>query len=125
MRKNLKGFYYLFFVMILNLLLASCTMAPVKGSVIEHERLVDGVYEGRYRHGLNSAVVKVTVAQGQIVDIEVVKHFASWKGDKATEVIPQRIISEQSTEVDAVSGATNSSRVIMNAVQNAVEKGFE
>ena len=125
MRKNLKGFYHLLFLMILNLLLASCTMAPIKGSVIEHEKLVDGVYEGRYRHGPNSAVVKVTISEGQIVDIEVVKHFASWKGDKATEVIPQRIISEQSTEVDAVSGATNSSRVIMNAVQNAVEKGYE
>jgi uncharacterized protein with FMN-binding domain len=29
----------------------------------------------------------------------------------------------QSTKVDAVSGATNSSRVIMNAVQAALEKG--
>ncbi|MBE9570731.1 MAG: FMN-binding protein, partial [Proteobacteria bacterium] len=44
---------------------------------------------------------------------------------KVTEVIPGRIVSEQSTVVDAVTGATNSSRVIMNAVQRAVEKAYK
>jgi uncharacterized protein with FMN-binding domain len=52
------------------------------------------------------------------------KHFASWKGDKANDIIPQRIIAEQSTAVDAVSGATNSSRVIINGVQKALEKAY-
>lgn len=99
-------------------------MAPLRGGVIKGERLTDGVYEGSYRHGPNSAKVRVIISQGKIVDIELIKHFASWKGDKANEIIPQRIVAEQSTAVDAVSGATNSSRVIMNAVQKALEKAY-
>ena len=99
-----------------------CTMAPIRGGEIEGKRLVDGVYDGSYGHGLNSATVRVTILQGKIADIALIKHFASWKGDKANEVIPQRIVAQQSTDVDAVSGATNSSRVIMNAVQEALGK---
>ncbi len=48
----------------------------------------------------------------------------TWKGGIAEETIIARIISSQSTRVDAVSGATNSSRVIMNAVQTAIEKAY-
>jgi len=101
-----------------------CTMAPIKGAEVVEERLVDGVYYGSYRHGLNSATVRVTISDGKVVDIELIKHTASWKGDRANEIIPQRIVALQSTDVDAVSGATNSSRVIMNAVQEALEKAY-
>ena len=121
---NWKVVWPLILIGILSFIFHGCTMAPIKGAEIEPERLVDGVYEGSYRHGPNSVVVEVTVSQGRIVDIELVKHFASWKGDKANDLIPQRIIAEQSTDVDSVSGATNSSRVIMNAVQNALEKAY-
>jgi uncharacterized protein with FMN-binding domain len=117
----------IFFLSILAVLLyfvLGCTMAPIRGAKIEEGKLADGIYEGSYRHGPNSAKVRVIISQGKIVDIELIKHFASWKGDKANEIIPQRIIAEQSTAVDAVSGATNSSRVIMNAVQEALERAY-
>ena len=55
--------------------------------------------------------------------LKVVEHTAR-KGIKAEPIIPERIIENQSTNVDAVSGATNSSYVIMNAVQKAVEKAY-
>ena len=121
---NWKVVWSLILIGILPFIFHGCTMAPIRGAEIEQGRLIDGVYEGSYRHGPNSAVVEVTVSQGKIVDIELVKHFASWKGDKVNDLIPQRIIAEQSTDVDSVSGATNSSRVIMNAVQNALEKAY-
>lgn len=44
------------------------------------------------------------------------------RGDKANEVIPQRIVNEHSTDVDEASGATNSCRVLMNSVQEALDK---
>ncbi|GAK56987.1 hypothetical protein U27_03951 [Candidatus Vecturithrix granuli] len=44
--------------------------------------------------------------------------------EKTEPIIPQRIIENQSTAVDSVTGATNSSTVIMNAVQNALEKAY-
>ena len=42
-------------------------------------------------------------------------------GGHAEEVIPAKIIEKQSTNVDAVSGATMSSDAIMNAVESAIE----
>jgi uncharacterized protein with FMN-binding domain len=125
MREKSKVLYHLLLVASLILVLTGCAIAPVIGSRIQHERLMDGVYEGSYRSLPNSAVVKVTITEGRIVNVELVKHFASWKGKKVTEVIPRRIVLEQSTVVDAVTGATNSSRVIMNAVQRAVEKAYK
>ena len=122
-----RSYSQIFFLLILTLLVhffLGCAMAPIRGAEIEEGKLADGVYEGSYRHGPNSAKVRVTVSQGKIRDVELIKHFASWKGDKANEIIPQRIVDEQSTAVDAVSGATNSSRVIMNAVQKALEKSY-
>jgi len=105
------------------LLFLSCAMTPPPGSSIDPALLRDGIYEGSYRGGPNKAVVRVSIAAGKISSIKVVKHQA-WRGRKAEQPIVERIIATQSTTVDAVSGATNSSRVIMNAVQNAVEKAY-
>ncbi|NVM26832.1 MAG: FMN-binding protein [Desulfobacterales bacterium] len=91
---------------------------------MNQEKLVDGSYEGSYEAGPNKAVVKVAIKNNEIVSIQILKHRA-WKGKKAESVIPGIIIEKQSTEVDAVSGATNSSRVIMNAVQRAIEKAYQ
>jgi uncharacterized protein with FMN-binding domain len=99
----------------------SCSMAPMLGKKVSND-LADGVYEGRYSNSFNSAVVRVAVADNRIEKVELVKHRASSRGRTANDVIPQRIVEEQSTKVDAVSGATNSSRVIMNAVEDALKK---
>jgi len=96
---------------------------PLTGSV-HNEKLTDGVYEGRYKAGPNKALVRATIRDREIVEIEIVKQRA-WKGKKAESIIPRRIIENQSTKVDAVTGATNSSRVIMNAVQKAIEKACQ
>ena len=104
-------------------LLVGCSQAPVIGAPVDHTRLVDGIYEGNYRDGPNKALVRVTIKNNKIVNIEIVEHWA-WKGKKAELIIVERVIANQSTRVDAVSGATNSSRVIMNAVQNAIEKAY-
>lgn len=101
-----------------------CGSAPIPRGPVAQGKLMDGVYEGTCKAGPNKADVRVTIKDNRIVDIEIVKHRA-WKGKKAEPVIPGRIVEEQSTEVDAVSGATNSSRVIMNAVQRAIEKAYE
>ncbi len=94
------------------------------GGPVKEGKLADGVFEGSYSKWPNSAAVSVTVKDGRIADIRILKHWSSWIGRKAEPVIPLRIIEQQSTNIDAVTGATNSSRVIMNAVQNAVEKAY-
>ena len=125
MQKHLKAFYLIIFTACLILSSAGCQIAPLMGTPVVSKGLKDGIYEGEYRKGINNAVVKVTVDEGRITEIELVKHFSSWIGKKADEIIPPRIVEQQSTRVDAVSGATNSSRVIMNAVQKAVEKAYK
>jgi uncharacterized protein with FMN-binding domain len=47
-------------------------MAPIRGAEIEKEKLADGVYKGSYRHGPNSAKVRVIISQGKIVDLSLI-----------------------------------------------------
>lgn len=118
--KQLCGIFWL-----LLLLTTGCQIAHPMGGEIDLNRLKDGVYEGRYYQTPNNVVVRVTIRGGRMTEIKLVKHFSSWIGSRVNEIIPRRIIEKQSTRVDAVSGATNSSVVIMNAVQDAVQKAYE
>jgi uncharacterized protein with FMN-binding domain len=101
----------------------SCAPTAVIGGPVDPAKLVDGTYVGSDRGGPNKAVVEVTIKDNSIVHIKIIQHQA-WRGVKAEEPIVKRIIAQQSTRVDAVSGATNSSHVIMNAVQRAIEKAY-
>lgn len=111
----------LFRIAVLCMLASGCGMAIVTGGPLP-ERLRDGTYEGSAHSWPNSAKVRVAVSNGKIVRIELLSHYSSWIGNRAETTVPARIIERQSTDVDAVTGATNSSRVIMNAVQDAVEQ---
>ncbi len=85
----------------------------------------DGTYEGSATGYSGQMIVSVTVSGGKITEINIVD-----TGDDeeylidAKDVIPQ-IIEKQSTEVDAVSGATHSSKGIINAVAKALESAKE
>ena len=78
----------------------------------------DGTYEGRCETLLVSADVRVTVKDHQIKEVELVRHD-NGKG-AAAEVITDRIVEAQSLEVDIVSGATSSSKVILKAIEDAL-----
>ena len=109
--------------LLIGAMLLGCAETPVTGAPVDHARLKDGTYEGSYRGGPNKASVQVTIKDSNIVNIEILQHQA-WRGGIAEATIIERVIASQSTKVDAVSGATNSSRVIMNAIQNAIEKAY-
>ena len=64
------------------------------------------------------AKVEVTVQNDVITNIDILEH-KNGRGSRA-EVVVDRIVEEQKIEVDAVSGATNSSTVIKKAVENAL-----
>lgn len=99
-------------------------MAPIQGGNVNHDQLTDGTFEGHSKHGPNEAKIRLTITDRQITNVEILKHDA-FLGKKAEPVIPNRIVENQSTQVDAVSGATNSSNVIMNAVENAIQKSYQ
>jgi uncharacterized protein with FMN-binding domain len=102
-------------------ILAGCRSAAVVGGPVDGSGLSDGVFRGECKAGPNKAVVDVTVRDQKIIQVVLVQSDA-WKGHKADAVIPGRIVEKQSTRVDAVSGATNTSNVIMNAVEAALVK---
>ena len=67
--------------------------------------------------------VKVTVESGRIAAIEVLENGTENEyAEKGLGVIP-RILREQSPEVDAVSGATVTSKALMKCVEKALKKG--
>ena len=108
----------------MSILLSACGAALIVKDPAPGQTLSDGVYEGKYSSWPNKATVSVSIKDGRIADVKILSHWASWIGKKAEPVIPPRIIEKQSANVDAVTGATNSSRVIMNAVQDALEKSY-
>lgn len=85
---------------------------------IEFERITDGVYTGKCDVGFIYAKIAVAINDGQIQSIDLLEH----KNDRGTpaEVTTEKIIGAQGLEVDAISGATNSSKVIKKAVENAL-----
>lgn len=78
----------------------------------------DGVYIGECDVNFIYAKVKVRVEGGDIIGVDLLEH----RNDRgsAAEGIGQRVIAEQKIDVDAVSGATNSSTVIKKAIDNAL-----
>ena len=79
----------------------------------------DGFYVGSSDAGIISAKVRVEVEDGQVADIEIIRHF-NGQGEPA-EMIVYDIMEKQSLMVDTVPGATGSSKVILDAVQNALK----
>ena len=82
----------------------------------------DGIYRGEY--DLEGTPVKValdvTVKSHYVAAVKIIKHTCSPIGKKA-EKITGRIIETQSLNVEAISGATGSSKAILKAVENALQ----
>ncbi len=81
--------------------------------------IADGVYIGEYDVNFIYAKVEVTVQNGEITNINILEH--RHERGKAAEAITNKIVDEQRIDVDAISGATNSSTVIKKAVENALK----
>ena len=80
----------------------------------------DGKYIGEFDANVIYAKVEVEVKNKKISNINIIKH----KNDRGApaEVITQNVVNAQSLEVDVISGATNSSKVILKAIENALSK---
>lgn len=96
--------------------LSEMTFTDIDVSLIEN-----GTYTGEFKAGLVYVKVKTTVENGKISDIKLIEH-KNGKGSAAESIIND-IITKQTTDVDMVSGATISSKVIRKAIENSlVEK---
>lgn len=89
---------------------------------IDMSKLKDGVYEGHSELGPVIVNVKVTVEKGKIIGVEILEHQNGL--GQVANVIVEDMVKQNTYDVDAVTGATVSSEVIMNAVNNALQKGI-
>ena len=85
--------------------------------------LEDGKYQAAAQGHVDQIELEVTVESGKISDIEILsQNETEGLGDQAVEDITAAIVEEQSLEVDSISGATNSSEAVKNAVRKALDK---
>ena len=107
------------FIVVLSLIIG-CAVPKIVGGLILKDSIKDGIYDGEARVGPVKVLARVTIQNQRVTNIGLLEH-RNWKGKAAENIIPRRIIDEQSTKVDAVSGATVSSTAIMNAVNDAIQ----
>jgi uncharacterized protein with FMN-binding domain len=75
---------------------------------VDFSKVPDGTYRGSYE-GWNKFDVLVSVAGGEVTDIKIAEDSVNPATD-VTDKIIQRIVSGQSLDLDAVSGATSRPR---------------
>lgn len=91
----------------------------IKITNVDLSKIKDGTYTGEFYTTIIGAEVNVKVENHKIAEVELVQH-KNERGKKA-EIIPDRVVQAQSLQVDTVTGATNSSKVILKAIENALE----
>lgn len=95
--------------------------SKVEISAVDPSSLSDGTYEGSYSAGRWSNEVAVTIKEGKITDIKVVKDVGFVQEGLSGKIF-DRVIKSQNTTVDAVSGATVTSKAYLKSIENALKK---
>ena len=81
----------------------------------------DGVYEGIGRGRRGPIRVKVRMEGGSIAEIDIVESGEDqFVGGAAMEELLELVLMYDTTDLDAVSGATESSEGFLSAVENAI-----
>lgn len=114
--------FILFMIMSCQVMVNNAVKSVDSRPIVDINDVKDGVYFGKEETPLVSVEVNVTVKDKRIVDIALLRH-ENGKGEKAEEMIPE-MIKNNTSEVDIVSGATLSSKVIRAAVRNALSQGI-
>lgn len=112
-------------IMLVLIMLSSCAARHTQFMrQVEMARLKDGTYIGKNTvMPICGVKLSVTIKQERISEIEILRHFTTYPiAERAYRIIPQRIIQEQSIDVDAITTATVSTNSIKKAVLEALEK---
>ena len=110
----------------MGILIAAVLFAGCLGSGFIRENMyTPGVYEGSGRGFRGLILVQVQVSAAGIDDIEILGHEeSSYPGAAAMEELLEAVLETGFTDLDAVSGATFSSRGFLDAVEDALEKAM-
>lgn len=127
MKKRAKLIGLIVICVSISMALTGCTLSKYKTKIasteintINLEGVKDGEYEGFYDVYYLNAKVVVKVESNKIVNIKLVEH----KYDRHSgEPMIKKVIDNQSLKVDTISGATNSCKTVLKAIEIAISKG--
>jgi uncharacterized protein with FMN-binding domain len=109
------------------LLLSSCDFQKRVDAIAIEDIALSKVADGSYVAAENffpvTAKVRVEVKAGRIEGIAVLAHSHGPK--HGADALVARVIEKQSLGVDAISGSTYSSKVMLKAIEDALRKGLE
>ena len=106
------------------LVLFSCVdLASIVISMPDLSRVADGAWPGQSTVGPVLVKVSVGVAAGRITHFTILEHRTG-RG-QAAEALAPLVVERQSVALDAIAGATYSSKAIMKAGQAALESGIQ
>jgi uncharacterized protein with FMN-binding domain len=104
-------------------LTASCaTGSQIVIDPVDFSLVRDGTFRGTYETVLVKAEMEAVMAAGKMTGLTVIRHECGL--GRPAEAIVNRILTAQSLEVDAVSGATTSSKVLLKATEVALRQGL-
>lgn len=108
----------LLYLMTCVLVLSGCNQKVVQYS--------PGVYSNKAEGYYSILKVEVEVNQYQILDIKIISHEEPQiLADIVFEKLPPKIIKANSTDVDTISGATYTSKALLEAVEKALQVAKE
>ena len=93
--------------------------AKVEVGAVDPSAMSDGTYEGAYSAGRWSNKIAVTIKDGKITDIKLVKDVVFSQPGMSDKLFG-RVIDAQNTTVDAVSGATVTGKAYLKSIENAL-----
>lgn len=126
MSKNVKVLLIILLTLLLSTSLSACTNASKEA---------DGTFVIKFKRGTYTALangkegpvkVEVSFDKSSIKSIKVLENNETvGYGDKAIAKLPEKIVEEQSFNVDVVTGATLTSRAILTAVADCIKQAGE
>ena len=105
--------------------LQACGKPVINYRTVDFKSVKDGEYQGVGEWRKYKAVVRVKVSDGRLVSAALTQHIDHKGLGKPAEAILQTVVEKQTMDVDAVTGATISSKVILMALGNALSQGTE
>lgn len=119
----LAGFGAFYFTVIApnNKVLNEVRNAEIKD--IDLDNVADGSYVGEFSYSRTTCKVEVVVVGHRIETINILDNGSTDYAKKA-EAVTEKVITEQKTNIDVVSGATTTSKALLKAVEIALEKGL-
>ena len=81
--------------------------------------LEDGRYQGAYEGGRWSNEVEVVVQDGEITDVIIIDDMLFTTASFSQEII-EKVLEDQQTDTDIVTGSTITSRAYLKAIEDAL-----